>query len=464
MAAFLAVLTVGFLVLGLLISHYLGSFFMRSKVQVLLDAGTMALRLGENPLFGGPGSGPFSLGLVGLSRGCHCRIWVVDPHGTVLATANPHQSLPALPGRNLNGIFAGNLLIAKSPAGFNRQLVLVGLPWYRYGMVRYAVILRAENPTHDLLASGTYRELWLAYGLAAALATLLAYLVARWLSAPLHEMNLAATDIARGNFKRRVRVHGADEVGQLAASFNNMAQRLDRIEETRREFLSNVSHELRSPLTSIQGFLQAVMEGAVPAGEEARYLSLAFDEGLRLTRLVRDLLDLSSIESGNFQLSLAEVAPKEVILRTIAALEPQFMAKKLEPVLNLPERELRVQADADRLEQILFNLLSNAIRFSPVGGRVEVACRSAGTGLQVEVTDHGPGISPTDLPHIFDRFYKADPARTTAAGGTGLGLAITRELVKAHGGGVRAENLPPPGRGARFIFTIPFDPKRAGGN
>lgn len=464
MVAFLAVLTVSFLALGILISHYLGDVFLRSQVRVLVNAGAMVMRLGESPVIGGLGSEPFSLGLVALSQSCGCHIWIVDSSGAILATANPRQAPPAFPDRNLSGIFAGSLLVANDSLGFHRSAVLVGLPWYQGGVVQYAVILRTESLGKDLLATGTYRELWLAYALAAASATLLAYLVARRLSAPLHEMSLAATDIAGGNFKRRVRVHTADEVGQLAASFNNMAQRLDQIEETRREFLSNVSHELRSPLTSIQGFLQGIMEGAVPSGEENRYLSLAFDESQRLTRLVRDLLDLSSIESGNFQLSKANVATNEVILRTIAALEPQFTAKRLEPVLNLPDRENHVQADADRLEQILFNILTNAIRFSPVDGTVEVACHAAGGGIQVEVANQGPGIAPNDLPRIFDRFYKVDQARTTAKGGTGLGLAITRELVKAHGGDIWAENLPAPGWGVRFVFTIPYDATRGTGD
>lgn len=224
-----------------------------------------------------------------------------------------------------------------------------------------------------------------------------------------------------------------------------------RLEQMRRDFVANVSHELRTPLTSIRGFLQAIDEGVVQEpGAVRRYVKVMLQETLRLIRLTHTLLDLSRL-TGTTRLAVAPVPVALAIEGALASLEPRIEEKKLGVQVDVPADLPPALADRDRLNQILINLLDNAIRFTPPGGRIAVRAQAGREGLLVSVQDTGAGIAPEDLPHIWERFYKADKSRR--GGGTGLGLVIVKELVEKHGGAVEAQSRP--GQGSLFRFSLP---------
>jgi signal transduction histidine kinase len=287
-------------------------------------------------------------------------------------------------------------------------------------------------------------------GVAAAL--VLGFVLSRSVAAPLHNISRAARSVARGNYRQRVPATGPQEVRELASDFNLMTEEVQRSQQTLRDFLANISHELKTPLTSIRGFSEAMLDGTIDdsAGIE-RSARIISGESNRVLRLVQELLDLSRIESGQVLMRQDEVNLTELFghVAEVFALRSEETGVGLELALT---GSARIRGDFDRLEQVLNNLLDNAFRHTPTGGTVRVASRDIQPGvLQVTVADTGTGINPHDIPHLFERFYRANGAGNKR--GYGLGLAITREIVRAHGGEIWATSEPQ--KGTAFIFTLP---------
>ena len=287
-----------------------------------------------------------------------------------------------------------------------------------------------------------------AVGLGAALLALL--LLSGSVYRPLQRVARAAAAVARGDYREKVPVEGPVEARALAENFNRMTEAVQHSQQTLRDFLANVSHELKTPLTSIRGFSQALRDGTVrgrPA--EKRAARVIEDESRRLLHLVEELLDLSRVQSGQVPMNRAPVQVQELFSHCadVFALRSRETGVKLE----VGETEVPpILADFDRLEQVLGNLLDNAFRHTPAGGSVRLAARGAAGGLvEIAVIDSGEGIPAEELDHIFDRFYRGNEAGR----GAGLGLAISKQIVRAHGGDIWAESSP--GAGTRFVFTVP---------
>jgi signal transduction histidine kinase len=297
------------------------------------------------------------------------------------------------------------------------------------------------------------------------LSLLLAVIIARSVAQPLQRMAHAAQAVARGDYSQPLAASGPDEVKELAASFNDMARQVQAGQEIQRDFVANVSHELKTPLTSIQGFAQAILDGTATDAPAVRHAaSVIHDEAERMRRLAEDLLVLARLQSGQMTLRREPVNVKEV-LRACAnrfALRAERAGVQLEvQTPDLPP----IHGDGDRLGQVFSNLIDNALVHTPPEGRVTVRAftgavvgstsAKADNMLMVEVSDTGSGIPAEDLPRIFERFYQVDKSRARAGSGAGLGLAISREIVQAHGGTITAESAP--GHGARFTVRLPLD-------
>ena len=297
------------------------------------------------------------------------------------------------------------------------------------------------------------QRLILAGGIGSATALVAGLLL--WLSLyrPLARVTGGIRAVARGDFRQRVPLSGPSEVRTLARDVNAMADSVQASQRTLREFLANVSHELKTPLTSIRGFNQAMLDGTLETPEErARAAGIIDAESRRLLHLVGELLDLSRIETGQQKMQIAGIRVSELLahVRDVFALRAEEAAITLD--VRADAQDL-VSADFDRIEQVLGNLIDNAFRHSPSKGRIEVASRPVRGGfVEVYVRDRGPGIAADDLPHVFDRFYRS--ADETAGSGAGLGLAISKEIVHAHGGDIRAES--PASGGSLFAFTLPL--------
>lgn len=294
----------------------------------------------------------------------------------------------------------------------------------------------------------------LAVATAAAILTALAVslFVTRRVVAPVRAMTRASTRIADGRYGERVPVPSEDELGELAAHFNRMAETLQRVEERRRELIADVAHELRTPLAGIAGYIEGMLDRVI--APEPETFHRIHRETERLQRLVGDLQELSRTEAGQVPLHLRRVDVQALIGATADRLRPQFGDKGVELVLEIPAGLPPMLVDADRIGQVLTNLLGNALQYTAAGGRVVVGARRQNGKVAVAVADSGVGIAPEHLPHVFDRFYRVDRSRARASGGTGIGLTIARHLVEAHGGTIRAESAGL-GRGSTFTIVVP---------
>lgn len=364
---------------------------------------------------------------------------IVNPEGNVVFSPDLRS---VQVGKHLNSdLLENGIAFAEKPGG----------PQWTFLPIRYLVGLELE----DSYLSQSRRSMLLAGLIAAIAAVFLSFFLIRQLTGPLRKLDRASRQIAAGNFDERVDIASSDEIGRLANSFNDMAASLETSEQVKRRLIADISHELRTPITAIRTTLESLRDGLMEPTQGT--LSALHDKILLTTRLVQDLHQLALADSGRLSMHPRMCSIEDIldaILETIGVQmedENITLVRKIEP--DLPS----VIADAQRIEQVLLNLLANAIRHTPVQGSILVQAKQLGGHVHVSISDSGPGLSDLDLKHVFDRFYRADDARTSDNNGAGLGLSIAKALIEAHGGRIWAENTP--GSGARFAFTLPVSGK-----
>lgn len=361
---------------------------------------------------------------------------IVNPDGDVVFS--PDLRLVAV-GRHLGSdLLANGITFTETPGG----------PKWTFLPIRYLAGLELENG----YLRQSRRSMLLAGLIAGVAAMFLSFFLIRQLTGPLRKLDRAARQVAAGNFDERVDIVSSDELGRLARSFNEMAESLENSEQVKRRLIADISHELRTPITAVRTTLESLRDGLMEPTQGT--LSALHDKILLTTRLVQDLHQLALADSGRLSMhprpcSIEDIF--EAIVETIGVQmedEAIILVREIEP--DLPA----VVADAQRIEQVLLNLLSNAIRHTPAEGSILVRAEHIGEDIQVSISDSGDGLSDTDLQHVFDRFYRADEARTSDDTGAGLGLSIAQALIEAHGGRIWAENTPD--GGACFAFTLPI--------
>ena len=285
------------------------------------------------------------------------------------------------------------------------------------------------------------------------LAFVVLYIITYRQAKPLRQMAAATRQFSRGDFSARIRVKGRDEVAELANALNTMAVSLSSEEEARRSFVANVSHELKTPMTTISGFIDGILDGTVPHEKHTHYLHIVSDEVKRLSRLVRSMLDLSRIDSGQLKLHPVSFDLTETLCATLLTFEQQIEQKQLTVEgLNNCEPQT-VCADFDLLQQVVYNLLENAVKFTNEGGTLSLRVFHESGRTFLSVRNTGEGIPSTELPHIFERFYKSDRSRSLDKSGTGLGLYLVKTILNLHGGEITVHSMPK--EYCEFVFWLP---------
>ncbi|MEM8860881.1 MAG: HAMP domain-containing sensor histidine kinase [Chloroflexota bacterium] len=274
----------------------------------------------------------------------------------------------------------------------------------------------------------------------------------RSLTRPLDRLRQAAERIEQNDFSIRVEPQGTDEIKELARSFNNMAEQLETAEELRKNLLSDVAHELRNPLHIVKGNIEAMLDGVFEKNET--HLLRVLRQTQLVVKLVEDLDEIARAEAKQLKLNLRSVNLGKLISDVTQSFEHSAQTKNIDLVVDIPSTLPMIEADSDRIKQIMLNLVSNAFRYTSEGGEILIAAEQTQEGIYVRVKDNGVGINSADLPHIFDRFYRTDKARSRAKGGTGLGLAIAKALVEMHQGSIHVTS-PGVGKGSTFSFTLP---------
>jgi signal transduction histidine kinase len=288
--------------------------------------------------------------------------------------------------------------------------------------------------------------------LAVAIALLLTFILSRHILAPVKALTHAASQLGKGDFSQRVHPKDKGEVGRLAQSFNSMADNLERAEQLRRNMVADVAHELRTPLSNLSGYLEAIRDGVIkPDADTIRSLN---EEASALSRLVDDLQELSLADADELKLFCQKEDISKLIKQAVAAWQSQTAAKGLTISATLPDKLPPASVDSHRIKQVLHNLLENAVAHTGQGGSITVKAWEQDNQLKISVVDTGEGIPTEDLPNIFERFYRVDKSRTRTTGGSGLGLTIAKRLVEAHGGEIKVESEP--GKGSTFTLTLPI--------
>ncbi|HYM66468.1 MAG TPA: HAMP domain-containing sensor histidine kinase [Patescibacteria group bacterium] len=302
------------------------------------------------------------------------------------------------------------------------------------------VVLAQPRASAATAAAGDLATRLLEAGTATLIvAVVLALFLSRSLTRPLTQLAAAAEDVAAGNYSRRVAIDGGGEIGALGLSFNRMAEAVERARKVQRDFLANVSHELKTPLTSLIGFSQALVDGSLTSeADKLRAATIVHEESERVLRMARELLDLARVEAGSISMHIAAVDLGGQLQQQIEVVRPRASARGLQLGLEMEPGIPPVAADPERLQQVLDNLLDNAVKYAPEQSTVNVSASAGGQSVETVVANPAGPHRP-DPERMFERFYRADPSRSAAAGGVGLGLAISRELVNAMGGRLWAE-------------------------
>lgn len=381
---------------------------------------------------------------------------LIDSNFDVLVGYGPVDDVAYVYATELEPLMVGETVVVWGTPECNTlaQLLVVGHPIRHDGQVIAAALVGFYMADLENTIADMYRIAFLALVGVGAVAFLLIYISSQAISRPLRQINEAASIIAGGDFDKRLPIHGRDEMGQLAREFNRMAESLQEQERIRREFIANLSHDMRSPLTSMRGFLAAINDGTIPPEKHSHYLDIIKDESERLIRLSNNILDIHQIQDHQMELKLTEFDINDLIRKTILGFQQRALDKRIMVTSHFAHPQDIVLADEDKLRRVMYNLIDNALKFTPDGGEILIETTVIDGKVTISVGDNGPGMSEEEKKRAFDRFYKGDPSRNMDKMGSGLGLSIVKEFIRAHGENIEVESEV--GDGCVFSFTLPL--------
>lgn len=388
-------------------------------------------------------------------------LWVVTPAGRISTVQGKDEKVDGTEHLTvkemqnyLEHVKEGKQVIWQNEfnSRFNKPMLTIAQPvMNNNNEIFYVIFIHTELAYLEPDTLPLYRQIGTSSLIAVLVSILLVFISSSRITQPLKEMSKMTKEIAKGNLDKRIKIESQDEIGMLAQSFNNMAEELAKQEDLRTGFVANVSHELRSPLTSIHGFVQGMLDGTVRKDEYEQYLNIIVSETSRLNKLIRELLDLSQIESGSFPLNKKVYDINEQIRRILIRYIDTIEDKGIHVEVNFRQDFCMVCADYDRIEQVLVNLIDNAIKFTKKDETISLWSHVSDKKALVGVNDTGQGIAREDLPFIFERFYKSDKSHTGKKG-TGLGLSIVKRIVEQHGHSITVNSSKD--KGTSFAFSL----------
>lgn len=458
--AFTSIIAVIFIVIATILSFWFENYYFNQRKEQLDRQGDRIAQSAVRHLNEG---GSFSLSKLEndmqfVGDFLQADILLADSWGYVYAVSNPkYKDIVAnsIDIKEMDELRFGRSIEKKGE--YSKVFDKTGYIYMKpiFSNTTFKGVIMMYTPMSEIKApiKKVYFIIWLGAVLSVIITSIVIYYFSqKILIRPLAKINTVAKKISKGEVEKRVYIESNDEIGELAKSFNTMADSLEKVEKNRRDFMSNVSHELRSPITSIKGFIGGILDGVIPRDRENYYLNIAYEEIQRLTRLVNDLLDLSAMESGRFSLRITEIDINEIIKLCVIKFETKINDKKLKVDVTLQEEHLYVAGDRDRLIQVVTNLIDNSVKYVNEGGSIKINTRTKGNKIMVSVFNDGPTIPDDDIKHIWERFYKSDKSRTSKVS-TGLGLPIVRNILSQLGEDIWVENKTKE-QGVTFTFTL----------
>ena len=452
---YLGILIISLGLLGLILPQVIRTYFTEQKEDALLASGTRISTFLERYFqYGILHVALLNQEVLNMQHFLDARLIVISSDFYPLI---PSQDLvdyrQSMYHRDLLALMQGNSIVSHGTLDgiYHEPMLTVGHPIRAGEHIVGAVLVSTSMTELEDTITEMYRFILLCLGVTALIGAILIYMSSKAISKPLRQMNEAARVIAGGDFEKRISVSSKDEVGQLSESFNHMAKSLQEQERVRRAFVANLSHDMRSPLTSMRGFLQAIDDGTVPADKTHYYIGIVIDETDRLIKLANNLLDTNVLHETTINPSTFDI--NSLIRRTVLSFEPRATEKNLQLHCRFAHESDMVKADYDKIQRVVYNLVDNACKFIQLGGEVIVETNVEEGFIYVSVQDNGPGIKEEDQEKVFERFYKVDSSRNEDKKGSGLGLSIVKDIVKAHGGSIRLTSGE--GEGCLFVFSLP---------
>ena len=464
-----SIVLMSIVVLGIIFMVFAAQYFREDKLGALEKNAEYAAELTQNHIVSVNGTyqivdynSSLTSSWVPMAKAMNADIYLANLSGDVLLCTHRSNCSHKVYGIDKeiiqqveeNGIYTE---VGKMGEIYKSSYYTVGVPMYLTDG-RVAGVVFASSSAQGLtdFMSEIFKMFLLSALVMMVVTFALVYIVTGNLVRPLQEMVKATESFAKGDFTVRVPVNERDEIGKLSMAFNNMATSLAQQETVRRSFIANVSHELKTPMTSIAGFIDGILDGTIPPEKERHYLSIVSDEVKRLSRLARSMLNIAKIEAGEMKLKPTVFDVNEVVLSSIFTFEQTIDAKHLE-IKGLDAGKIMVEADEDLIHQVVYNLLENAVKFVNEGGYIEVSYTVDPKRTYINIKNSGEGIPKDEISKVFDRFYKTDRSRSIDKTGVGLGLHIVRSIVNLHQGEVIVRSVE--GEYCEFSFSVATAPK-----
>lgn len=455
---YIGTLAVSFIILGASLSQAFKSYFTNQKEKMLVEQGRKIASFFQDSYESGyiPIDNKFLLEVKNLSEFLEASFIFIGKGFEIEAVSSDisHSNIKILNQKELLALKEGNIITIQGKLSgiFKEAVLTVGYPVIIDGEFIGGILMNSSIPALQKSISDVYRITLFCLLASGIVAFVLIYISSKNISKPLLEMNQVAKIIANGDFEKRIIVKSKDEVGQLANSFNYMAESLEKQETQRRDFISNISHDLRSPLTSISGFLQALLDGTIPYENQNKYLNIILDETKRLSKLANDILDINKIQIMELKINKTNFDINELIRKTVIQFEKRVTDKKIEMEVDFADSKNMVFADVEKIQRVIYNVLDNAVKFTEDKGKIKIETTVKDEKVYVSIKDNGFGIDNKQQKHVFERFYKGDMSRGIDKKGSGLGLSIVREFIKVHDENVYLYSEK--SKGTEIIFTL----------
>jgi len=462
---FTGVLIISFTLLSAALTKCFNSYFINQKKDMLIEQGKKISKVFEQAYYFGGLYNKEKLNseITILDKYLDASFLYVDEDKSIVMISNDLDA--SLLGQKLNlskfnSIIEGNIISFQGTMNgiFDKPVFTVGYPVIITGQAVGAIFMNSPMTELQKSMKDIYKIMIISICLSILIGFLLIFISSKNISKPLLEMNDAAKVIANGDFEKRLKVKSVDEISQLAESFNEMAESLYEQEKNRREFLSNISHDLRSPLTSMRGFLQAIIDGTIPKEKQEHYLNIVLEESERLAILANNILDINKLSEPNAGLQFSDFELNDMIKKTIFNFETRVLEKNINLNVKFDADETFVNADYEKIQRVIYNLVDNAIKFTDKNGEIDVETIVKDKKVFIKVKDNGIGISQEDQKKIFDRFYKVDASRGMDKKGTGLGLSIVKQFINAHGEEITLKSEEE--KGCEFEFSLKLSKKQ----
>lgn len=469
---FAAILLTVLVALGLSLILLVNNYTVNERTSILRENVSSIANTVEGTLSTSEMNEKYTLGkeilcetLATVSQSIDADVFVCDTEGNIILCRDKAGSLPALGyfpscsvhdtitinSNILSAVYQEGEIVEKATIG-GTQCFVVGTPIYDGGEIIGTVFALSSTGIQNL--SITVLRLFLISAFFCLIfAFICIYYLTKKMLSPLQQMSKAAKQFAAGDFSYRVKIEGSDELAELGQAFNDMAEALAVLEGSRRSFVSNVSHELKTPMTSIGGFIDGILDGTIPKDKQDYYLGIVSGEIKRLSRLVVSMLNMSKIESGDLEMKPVKYDVSDQIIHILLTFEQKIENKKID-IRGLDEfKPTYIVADRDMIYQAIYNLVDNAVKFTNEGGYIELKLKETPSQIELSIKNSGTGINAEDLSRVFERFYKADKSRSLDSKGAGLGLYLVKLMIEMHGGRVCAKSESEDT--AEFSFTLP---------